>query len=343
MAFDILETHELVGVIRTFPPASSYWLDLCFPRAHFSESEYIDFDIVDKGRRLAPFVAPNVQGQPMLARRESIRKFKPAYIKPKDPLDPARNIRRMAGEDIGGSLSPGERNDAIIADTLLDHRDAIARRWEWMACEAIKNGQVTVAGENYPTVTVGFGRNAANSKTLTGTARWNQPTTATPLTDIKSWANEMLRRSGRKLTRITMTPSAAEAFFATNQVAQALETRRGSLTRLESFDVSGEYVTFHGLLEGGVELVTYNDIYEDNDGVEQPFVEDGLIVLTGDVEGVRAFGAIMDNKAGWKPLSMFPKMWEQEDPSGIFVMTQSAPLMIPGRPDASMKIDVIGA
>ena len=45
-------------------------------------AEYIDFDIVDKARRLAPFVAPNVQGQPMLARRESIRKFKPAYLKP---------------------------------------------------------------------------------------------------------------------------------------------------------------------------------------------------------------------------------------------------------------------
>ena len=66
MAFDILETHELAGVIRTFPPMSSYWLDLCFPNVHFSNTEYIDFDIVDKARRLAPFVAPNVQGQPTL-------------------------------------------------------------------------------------------------------------------------------------------------------------------------------------------------------------------------------------------------------------------------------------
>ena len=124
--FDILETHELAGVIETFPPGSSYWLDLCFPRAHFSESEYIDFDIVDKARRLAPFVAPNVQGQPMLARRETIRKFKPAYLKPKEALDPQRNLRRRAGESIGGSLTPSERNDAIVAETLLDQRPRMA-------------------------------------------------------------------------------------------------------------------------------------------------------------------------------------------------------------------------
>lgn len=341
MAFDILETHELAGVIRTFPPMSSYWLDLCFPNVHFSNTEYIDFDIVDKARRLAPFVAPNVQGQPMLARLETIRKFKPAYLKPKEALDPQRNLRRRAGESIGGSLTPAERNDAIVAETLLDQREGIYRRWEWMACEAIKNGQVTVYGENYPSQTVGFGRRAANTKVLTGAALWSNPTTATPLTDIKAWATEMLRVSGRKLTRVTLTPSAAEAFFATDQVSKALETRRGSLTRLESFNVAGDYVTVHGSLEGGIELVTYNDIYEDNDGIEQPFVEDGVVILTGEVEGVRAFGAIMDDEADWQPLSLFPKMWAQKDPSGIFVMTQSAPLMIPARPNASMKVTVL--
>lgn len=342
MSFDLLETHELAGVIRNFPPMSSYWRDLCFPRAHYSNSEYIDFEHIDKARRLAPFVAPNVQGQPMLARRESITKFKPAYLKPKDALDPARNFRRMAGEDIGGSLTPAERNDAIIADTLLEQVEMIDRRLEWMAAEAIINGQVTVSGENYPTVTVGFGRHANHTKTLTSGARWSQASTATPLTDIASWANEMLRRSGRKLTRVTMSPAASEAFFASEQVSKALETRRGSLTQLESFNVSGDYVTYHGTLEGGIGLYTYNDIYEDNDGIEQPFLEDGAVVLTGEVEGVQAFGAIMDAKAGWVPMRMFSKMWEQEDPSGIFLMTQSAPLMIPGRPNATMRVNVNG-
>lgn len=342
MAFDILETHELAGVIRTFPPQSSYWLDLCFPNVHFSNAEYIDFDIVDKARRLAPFVAPNVQGQPMLARRESIRKFKPAYLKPKEALDPQRNLRRRAGESIGGSLSPAERNDAIVAETLLDQSEAIDRRLEWMAAEAIVKGQVTVQGENYPQVTVGFGRRAANNKTLSGAARWNQAASATPISDIKGWATEMLRTSGRRLTRVTLTPSAELAFFAAEETKYMLETRRGSLARAEQANASGEVAYKVMDIPGGVEVWVYNDVYEDNDGIEQPFVEDGLVILTGEVEGVRAFGAIMDNRANWEPMSKFPKMWQQEDPSGIFLMTQSAPLMIPGRPNASMSVNVLG-
>lgn len=342
MAFDILETHELAGVIRNFPPPSTYWLGLCFPRAHFSQAEFIDFDVVDKARRLAPFVAPNVQGQPMLSRRESVRKFKPAYLKPKDALDPARVLRRMAGEDIGGELSPQQRHDAILADTLMEQSEAIDRRLEWMAAQAIVHGQVEVVGENYPSVTVGFGRNAANTKTLAGAARWSQPTTATPITDIKNWANEMLRRAGRKLTRVTLTPSAELAFFAADETKYILETRRGSLARAEQANASGEVAYKVMDLPGGVEVWVYNDFYEDNDGVEVPFVEDGLVVLTGEVEGVRAFGAIMDAKANWAAVSKFAKMWQQEDPSGIFVMTQSAPLMIPGRPDATMSVNVLG-
>ena len=123
MAFDILETHELAGVIRTFPPMSSYWLDLCFPNVHFSNTEYIDFDIVDKARRLAPFVAPNVQGQPMLARRETIRKFKPAYLKPKEALDPQRgqSIQFLTGARLAsgvGHVKDGNSRNARAAGLM---------------------------------------------------------------------------------------------------------------------------------------------------------------------------------------------------------------------------------
>lgn len=345
MAFEIIDTYELIGTIDEFEPVTTYWLDLCFPNAHYSQSEKIYFDLIDKAKRLAPFVMPNVQGQPMLARAESIRVFSPAYIKPKDAIDPARLVRRRAGERFGGELSLQEREDAIVADTLQDHRDMITRRWEWMACEAVTKGQVTVYGENYPSATVGFGRRAENTKTLTGTAAWTTANAATsaPVTNIQSWAIEMQRTSSRRLQRVTMTPAALAGFLASNQVKGLLETRRGSGFTLESGAVNGENAYRVGVLpEGGVEIWSYYETYEDNMGVEVPYVADGNIVLTGAVEGVRAFGAIMDKKAGWQSLAMFPKMWEQEDPSGLFLMTQSAPLMIPGRPNASMLIDVNG-
>ena len=344
MAFEIVETHELLGVIDTFHQPSSYWLDLCFPRQHTSDSEYIDFDLTDWGRRLAPFVAPNVQGQPMVQRGAAIRKFKPAYIKPKDPVDPARLLQRRAGEPLGGRMTPKQREDAIVADILREHDRGIRRRWEWMAARAVIDGSVIVQGDNYPRVQVGFGRNAANTKTLTAGARWSE-TTAKPLDDLENWGTEMHQRAGYVPTRVTMGLNAWRAFIAHEDVKDILNTRRGSRNELETGPAAGEPFQYRGTLSSsGLEIWTYNDIYEDNNGTLVPFMDPNDIVLTSPaVDGVRAFGAIMDRKAAWAPLPMFPKMWEQEDPSGLFLMTQSAPLMIPTRPDASMKITVLGA
>lgn len=340
MAIEIQETHELMGVLRNFPAQQSFFLDRYFNRSYFSNSEWIDFEEVTKGKRLAPFVAPNVQGQPMLAHAESIKKFKPAYVKPKDAVDPARTLKRMAGESLGGSLTPQEREDAIVADILGDHDEMIRRRWEWMACEAVKNGMITISGENYPARTVGFGRDPANTVTLSGTARWGQ-NGSDPLRDIENW-NQVLNKAGTSGRDLLMGPSVAAALLADEKVQDALETRRGSTTTLEKYNVAGSPVVYYGSLVGGVNLFKFTETWHDNEGNEVPYIEDDELVFVGDVDGVRAFGAIMDRKAGWAPQAMFPKMWEQEDPSALYLMTQSAPLMIPVRVNGSFKANPLG-
>lgn len=343
MAIEIFETAELVRVLdNNGPEETTYFLDQFFRSEHRSQSEYIDFDELDRGRRLAPFVAPNVQGQPMVQRGYSTRRFKPAYSKPKHAIDPNRLIRRRAGEAYGGTMSLQQREDAIVADTLIEQRDMIYRRWHWMAAEAVIKGEVTVEGENYPSVTVSFGRNPANTVTLLGGRQWSNPTTARPLDDITAWAAQ-IQRSGRKATRLTMGLSASAAFFATDQVKAEFETRRGTSfgENFERNNLSGDNLVSHGPLPGGIEVFTFHDFYEDNMGEEQEYLDEDTVLLTGDVDGVRAFGAIMDKKAGYQSLPIFSKMWEQEDPSGLFLMSQSAPLMIPLRPNASLWARVL--
>jgi hypothetical protein len=341
LAFEITETHELVRVIERFPPQSSYWLDLCFPDLHLSNTEFIDFDIVDKARRLAPFVAPTVQGQPMIQRGHSVRKFKPAYIKPKDPVDPARLLKRRAGEFFSGSqTTPQSREDAIVADILNDHREGIYRRWEWMAARAVIDGAITIEGENYPRVVLSFGRDSLNTKVLSGTALWTNAA-SNPLDDIEAWGIEMMERSGYPIARITFGPLAWRAFANHAKVQTMLTTLRGSANAIETGPQQGPFSSRGTLVSANIELYVYNDTYEDNNGASVAMMSTNDIVLTASsVDGIRAFGAIMDKKANWEAMPLFPKMWEQEDPSGLFIMTQSAPLMIPARPNASMKVTV---
>lgn len=340
MAIEPYETSELLTVVENFPPINNYWLSLGFSRVATFQSEWIDLDLVDRENRLAPFVAPNNQGQPMVAQRRYSRRVKAAYLKPKDPIDPARLLVRQAGEAWGGSLTLQEREDAIVADTFAEHDRMIRRRWEWMACEAIKFGQVTMVGENYPESTVVFGRSSSHTVALTSTARWNQPTTATPLDDIQNWVT-LMYASGRPARRLTMGSNASKSFFATDQVKAELDLRRGSSWNPEVRIIDGQAAVFHGRLPGSnIEIWTYHDTYVDNDGAAKDFLDPNAIVLTGDPEGVQCFGAILDAKAGYQSLPIFPKMWYSEDPSGLFCMTQSAPLMVPTRPNSTFYATV---
>src|SRR5690606_15897279 len=103
---------------------------------------------------------------------------------------------------------------------------AIRRRWNWMACEIVKNGAVTIAGENYPTRIVDFERNPANTVTLTGTTTWDGAD-ADPWGNILGW-NRQVFESGAAGRDLIMGRSASAALFANEKFREAFETRRGS-------------------------------------------------------------------------------------------------------------------
>lgn len=344
MTINIYSTHELTGVVRTLRPPQSFWLDLCFPRSKIFDTESIDFDDVIRGRRMAPFVAPHVSGKVMTEEGFTTKKFKPAYVKPKHVVDPTRTMTRMAGESIGGNMSPEERFMANVADLLNTQREMIWRRWEWMASQAAQFAAITVAGENYPTVTLDFGRSAALTKNLTGANRWDQGT-AFPLDNLDAWQTELQRTSGYSATMLILGPNAWRTLYKRQDFRDLLDIRRATQTAFDISPGNGMPAQYKGTLGATLEVWVYSDIYEDDTGanVEMMNADDLLLLSPGGIEGVRCYGAIMDARNGYQPADIFQKMWEQEDPSVVYLMSQSAPLMVPMRPNASLRARVLNA
>lgn len=343
IALTTYSTNDLVGVVRSLPKKNSFWRDLCFGSSKNFNTAEISFDKVGGHRRMAPFVAPNVQGKPMKSRGFTTESFSPAYIKPKTPVDPDRVLDRQPGEMFQGSLSPEQRRKAIIADILAEHREMIEKRWEWMACEAIVKGSVTVSGEDYPSVTVDFGRDVSQTITLAGADLWSA-TTSTPLDDIEDWNRQMLLLSTSPLTDLVFGATAWKNFIAHADVKDKLETRRGSDMTLETASGIGsseDMFAYKGQIPGGPRLWIYSDVYEDEAGANQNMVDPTYVVGVGKVDGLQAFGAIMDARAGYRSMPLFPKMWIEEDPSAEMIMSQSAPLMIPRRVNATMRAKVV--
>ena len=65
------------------------------------------------------------------------------------------------------------------------------------------------------------------------------------------------------------------------------------------------------------------------------------LLISPSVDGIQAFGAILDGAANLQVYDIFVKMWDQEDPSARFIMSQSAPLMIPQNPNCTFRARVV--
>jgi surface antigen len=348
MAFDLYSTAVLLDVVRVTPIESTYWLDGFFNRQLNFETEEIMFDRIKTRRRLAPFVSPVLQGRVMRTEGFETRAFRPAYTKPKHIVDINRVFNRRPGEAIGGSLSPAARWNAAVAENMAEERNSINRLWNWMAAMAVIHGKVTISGEDYPTQVVDFGRNPGLTFIPTGTARWGEAD-ADPLADIQRLRTLAFQESGSPITRLTMGLEAFDRFFSNEKVQALLKDNTVSVNRTSDSVVSAFGSTdtpyeYRGVLQGAngqgrLEIYTYNEQYEDESGTTVDYMSPLDVVGTGNgIQGTRCYGAIRDRRANLQPLAIFPKMWDVEDPSVTYTMTQSAPLMVPANTNNSFRI-----
>lgn len=317
------ETETLLGVYKELDPFNPFLLNLLCQQVVLFDDESIAFDKLSSDKKLAPFVSPMVAGKALRAAGGNKYSFTPAYVKPKNFLDPKRVVKRMPGEGIGGQLSASERRQAIMIDTMDEQRKKIKRREEWMVAQIIQTGKVIVQGEDYPTSEVDFQRDANLTIDISGgAAAWDQ-TTAKPNEDLEDWFALMMAPA----THLAFGRGAYRKFIQNDRIKELLDTRRGSDTELEMAP-STQLASFKGRLGGsGPECWTYAGYYMDENGTKQLFIPDnGVAIISTGAEGLRAYGAILDGEADYVATEYWPKNWVEKDPGVEQVMTQSAPL-----------------
>lgn len=322
--------------------APSFLLDRYFGEVSVSQQEQIYFDVMTGKARLAPFVSPLVEGQIVQNLGYATNSFSPAYIKDKRVLEDGKALRRRAGQPISQMINPAAQRQADIAMIIEDQIAMVNRRLEWMASEVLRTGKVTITGEKYPTKLVDFGRDAALAVTLLTTARWNDSAPA-PLDNLETWAGLIRTKSGSGVVDVIMAEDVWTVFRKNADVKALIDISKdmSPSTKIDIGPDAGKVgPTFVGVV-GDFNIWIYADTYVDAAGATQKYIPDNYLLMAGDVEGVRHFGAIKDEEAGFQAVDMFPKSWIAPDPSARYVMLQSAPLVVPYRPNASLAAKVI--
>ena len=332
---DVFSTDVLTAVLQSLLGNPQFLLDRFFPITQAESSEQIHFDVIQGKRRIAPFVSPYVEGQVVASQGYITNTFTPAYVKDKRVFDMNRPLKRMAGEQIGGTMSPQDRLRALIAFDMQDQLNMFRRRLEVMCGEVLVTGKSTISGDKYPTTVVDFQRSATH--TITAAPLWNSGT-AKILDNLQDWAQICLDDTGVFPNDVVMTSDVWKTFRSDANITQVLNIFR-RYTETPSMDFVAQ-VTEGAVLMGNIEgfnIYVYSGWYVDpGTGNEMPILPAGTVILCSPaLEGVQAYGAIRDEQIGLQPVPYFVKSWLQNDPSVRYVMLQSAPIMVPFRPNAS--------
>jgi hypothetical protein len=229
-------------------------------------------------------------------------------------------------------------------------REAIERRWDWMACRAIVDGKVVIAGDDYPTVTVDFGRDPTLTTQLSGTARWSQTATANPLGDLATLNNASFTLGNAPITDLVFGTTAWGNFVKNQDVKDLLTAfSRASTSTFPTIPLiqNSNYQSMGQITSPGgtFNLWRYSNWYSDVNTstgalTTMQFLDPTVVVGMGPaLDGVALFGAILDVDAGFRAeATIFPKMWSEKDPSVVYTMSQSAPLFAPTNPNNTFKL-----
>ena len=334
----------LAALCRKSPATADY-----SPSGHsalpwLAASEEIHFDIDQSKPRLAPFVSPLVAGKVVDGEGFESKSFKPAYVKDKRRFDPNTPLKRQLGETLGGSLSAMARRETALNRALVSQIENLTRREEVMASEALRLGKITVRGDHYPVAIVNFQRNTELLQTLVGNKRWGESGVKV-LDNLEDWAALIQAQSGACARTVVMDPLAWRLFKNHSQVEKLLDTRRGTATSLQidpmSIAQGQEKARFVGVI-GDFDFWVYNDVYVDDTGEVRTLLPEHTVILASraQLEGTRCYGVIQDEKAQYRANRYFVKSWIEEDPALRWLLMQSAPLMVPYRPNASMCVTV---
>ena len=345
MAIDMFDTRTMIEMFQQLPPTRTFFRDTFFNKnTTNSLTENVDIDIVKGKRRVAPFVHPTVGSRTVERPGYSTNTMKPPLVAP-DMITTAQDmLKRAAGENIYGAMSPDQRAAAQLGKDLATMDDLITRREELMARDAIMDGKLYVTlddatGATY-SATIDFGRNANNTVVLSGADLWDAAT-SDPLQKFRDWRRLMAQNTGLTANICLMGQSAADAFIKNTKVLDYLNKINVNRGVLEPAEVP-QGMSFLGHI-GGVDCYEYNEWYLDPaDDTEKPIIPAKQILMAcTEARTDRLYGCICDPVRGSFALNRVPISWVQNKPSARFVAVQSRPMMVPTQVDAFLKATVL--
>lgn len=349
----IRETYKLVKTVKKMYPVVQFLKDRYFSDGpvYYSEKALIEFK--KKGRKIAPFVIPLVNG--IVMEKDGYRTdiVDAPYIAPKRVITAKELEQKAFGESPESGRSPEQRENELESEFIDDNRISILRRHEKMCADILLTGQVIMKhyataedaakGENYDFKYLRFYEGEFKNK-YKFTKKFKDMTTAEKIQEFYKMAT-VLRKRGVRATDIVMTSDVSMLLMSDKDFLEFYNKAKVNIgeinpTELPDGVVSNGSININGVV---MTLFTYDEIYEDLDGEEKAILPAGTIAFLQPNMGTTVYAQVtFYTKDGFKSYAekIVPRLVGDEKSNMAEVQAFSRPVMYPNDMDGWLVANI---
>ena len=349
----IRETYKLVKTVKKMYPVVQFLKDRYFPDGpvYYSEKALIEFK--KKGRKIALFVIPLVNG--IVMEKDGYRTdiVDAPYIAPKRVITAKELEQKAFGESPESGRSPEQRENELESEFIDDNRISILRRHEKMCADILLTGQVIMKhyataedaakGENYDFKYLRFYEGEFKNK-YKFTKKFKDMTTAEKIQEFYKMAT-VLRKRGVRATDIVMTSDVSMLLMSDKDFLEFYNKAKVNIgeinpTELPDGVVSNGSININGVV---MTLFTYDEIYEDLDGEEKAILPAGTIAFLQPNMGTTVYAQVtFYTKDGFKSYAekIVPRLVGDEKSNMAEVQAFSRPVMYPNDMDGWLVANI---
>lgn len=338
----VKETYKLIKSVKKMYPVVQFFKDRYFPDGTVYYSHKALIETKSKGRKVAPFVIPVVNGISMVDEGYRAYEVDAPFIAPKMPITAEELEKKAFGESPESGRTPADRENEIEAEHLDDLRKSIFRRHEQMCTELITTGKISmkhyanaedaVKGINYQMKELRFFDSRFDNIFFL-TKAWESMTTEERIQMFYRMAS-VLRKRGVRATDIVLSADVSMELMTDKDFMEFYNSRRVEFGQIDQKELP-EGVTANGTVNvNGVifTLFTYDEYYEDLNGNVTAFLPAGTIAMLPPSVGETAYAQVTfvrGDKFETYAEKVVPRVVASEANNMIEIQTFSRPVPYP--------------
>ena len=298
----VVETVKLIAAVKKMYPVAQFFKDRYFPDGPVYYSEKALVEMKKGGRKVAPFVAPIVNGIVMDSEGYRAQELKAPYIAPKMPITPDDLAKKSFGESPESGRTPAQRENEVESEHMDDLRKAILRRHELMCTDIITTGMTVMKhfataddaakDRNYKTMQLRYYEGTFEN-VYTFPSDFVKMTAQEKLLELYKIA-QILKKRGSQATDIVMTGDVSMLFMTDKDFLDYYDKSKVNTGVIDQKKLPNG-VTFNGSINiNGIifNMFTYDEFFEDLDGEVKPFLPMGTIAFLQPGLGKTAYAQV---------------------------------------------------